>query len=373
MYTIFLCLGPIVGGIVGGYTGFELGWAYNFWIATALSGACFVGVFAFIPETLYDRVPPPGEPQVTEGSPKEAQATHAEKPATPPITDYRPYTFARSLGFRATTGSLLHHFIQPWRTLALPGTWVVMLHYAGLVGGIVTISTVGAQIVQQPPYLWGANAGLINIGGIIGAILGYLYTHVLSDRNLTRRARHDVMGLAEAEDRLPTMFLPLAIATCGFFVFGFCAEYPGTNRWVGLEVGYGMLAFGLMQVPSIGFNYVSSPPFPRVDLYAACTDDATPAHRLVRTPRGRLLRHGHHPPRHHLLRLDLFRVSLGGGPRSGGAVWHLWHAHGHLLAADRPAVAVWEANEDRAGWIQGLGGIGGDLGCPRTLWLNWQL
>lgn len=259
MYTIFLCLGPIVGGVAGGYTGFELGWAYNFWIATALSGACFLGVLIFVPETLYDRAHVHESARITEDSPKEGQATHTEKLATPPSVDYRPYTFTRSLGFRAPTGSLLRHFIQPWRTLALPGTWVVMLHYAGLVGGIVTISTVGAQLVQQPPYLWGANAGLINIGGIIGAVMGYMYTHVLSDRNLTRRARHDAHGLAEAEDRLPTMFLPLAVATCGFFVFGFCAEYPGGNRWVGLEVGYGMLAFGLMQVPSIGFNYVGLP------------------------------------------------------------------------------------------------------------------
>lgn len=133
-----------------------------------------------------------------------------------------------------------------------------MLHYSGLVGGIVTISTVGPQIVAMPPYLWKENVGLINMGGLIGAVLGYLYTHLLSDRLMNWRAKTARRGTAEAEDRLPTLFLPLAIATCGFFVFGFCAQYPGQQRWVGLQVGYGMVSFGLMQVPSVGFNYVST-------------------------------------------------------------------------------------------------------------------
>lgn len=256
MYTIFIVLGPIVGGIAGGYTGFEAGWAYNFWVGTALSAGCFVGVLLLVPETLYDRAPerPPTTPPIPS---KEDEPAHIDAP--PAAMNYRPYTFARSLGFRSPSGSLLPKLIQPWRTLALPGTWVVMLHYAGLVGGIVTISTVGAQLVQQPPYLWGANAGLINIGGLVGALLGYAYTHAMADGQLKRRARSDALGLSEPEDRLPTMFMPLVVATCGFFVFGFCAQYPGGSRWAGLEVGYGMLSFGLMQVPSIGFNYVRAP------------------------------------------------------------------------------------------------------------------
>lgn len=141
-----------------------------------------------------------------------------------------------------------------------------MLHYAGLVGGIVTVSLVGAQLVASPPYLWGPNAGLINVGALVGAVLGYVYTHVVADGRLKREAKRRKSGegegkggVAEAEDRLPTLFPPLAVATAGFFVFGFCARYPGGKRWVGLEVGFGMLSFGLMQVPSVGFNYVLCP------------------------------------------------------------------------------------------------------------------
>lgn len=260
IYTVFLCAGSLVGGLAGGYIGFHLGWAYIFWIGTALSGACFVGMLFLVPETMYLRM---DAPQKTSQDPSrgvkeaeaEAQSTHVED--TLPDS-HRPYNFTRSLGCSRPRGSLLNQFIQPWVTLALPGTWVVMVHYAGLVGGIVTISVVGAQLMAMPPYNWGANAGLINVGALIGIVLGVAYTYLVSDSRLKRRAKKEGRGVAEPEARLPTMFPALVIATAGFFVFGFCAKHPGPGRWVGLQVGYGMIAFGLMQLPSVGFNYVSS-------------------------------------------------------------------------------------------------------------------
>ncbi|ETS85883.1 hypothetical protein PFICI_03908 [Pestalotiopsis fici W106-1] len=256
LYTVCLVAGPIIGGIAGGYIAYTIGWAYVFWVGTALSAATFVGTVLLVPETLYfrDEVVDGMRQGETAGLSKET-AAHLEQTPTR-STNYRPYTFARSLGFIKPPGGWLHHFIQPWRTLALPGTWVVMLHYGGLVGGIVTISTIGPQLVAAPPYLWAGNAGLINIGALIGCILGAIYTYLLSDSRLKSQARHESHGYAEPESRLPTMFPALVIATGGFWVFGFCAQNPSTTGWVGLQVGYGMISFGLMQVPSIGFNYL---------------------------------------------------------------------------------------------------------------------
>jgi MFS family permease len=258
---MLLCVGPIVGGTAGGYLAFLHGWHSIFWVSVALSALCFVGVVTFVPETLFNRAQTAEEDVSGHNSPqkKETGPTETELERVPPAT-YKPYSFFGSLGFRAMSKARtpLQYFVRPWRTLALPGTWLVMLHYSGLVGGIVTISTVGPQILAMPPYLWRENVGLINMGGLIGAMLGYLYTHLLSDTLMNRRARKaDFRGTAEAEDRLPTLFVPLAIATCGFFVFGFCVQYPAPDRWVGLQCGFGMVAFGLMQVPSVGFNYVS--------------------------------------------------------------------------------------------------------------------
>jgi len=141
-----------------------------------------------------------------------------------------------------------------------PGVWVVTLQYASLVAGVVTISTIGSQLLSAPPYLWGQNAGLINVGGIIGTAIGGVWTYIASDRVLEKEAanKRNSSGYAEPESRLKIQIPALTIGTFGLWIFGACAANPGPKRWVGLEFGYGMLSLALMQAPSVGFNYVSS-------------------------------------------------------------------------------------------------------------------
>jgi MFS family permease len=256
IYTVFLAGGPIVGGIAGGYIGFRVGWRYIFWVGMGLAGLCFLGVLFLVPETLFERpfVSAAATDAAEDDKPEEVRVESRQTTAQ----TYRPFTFTRSIGFTSPRGNRMQKFLQPWYTALLPGTWMVMLHYAGLVGGIVAVSTIGPSIVGAPPYLWGENVGLINVGGLIGSILGALYTYAVADSMLKRSARRERDGSAEPENRLPTMFPALAIATSGFFVFGFCAQYPSKNAWVGLQTGYAMIAFGLMQVPSVGFSYVST-------------------------------------------------------------------------------------------------------------------
>ncbi|KAK2057394.1 major facilitator superfamily transporter [Colletotrichum caudatum] len=255
IYTVFLSTGSLVGGISGGYIGFSKGWADIFWVGVAISAFCFVGTLLFVPETLYDRVVSPVETSLGSTGAEKVIESHVEDSGSQ-TPNYRPYTYGRSLGFTHYRGNVASNFAAPWKTLSLPGTWVVMFHYAGLVGGISTISVVGPQLVAVPPYLWGNNVGLINIGGLVGTFLGATYTYLLSDTLLKKKVKTSGSGFAEAESRLPLMFPSLVIATGGFFVFGFSGQYPSKNGWVGLCAGYGMVAFGLMQLPSIGFNYV---------------------------------------------------------------------------------------------------------------------
>jgi len=169
---------------------------------------------------------------------------------------FRPFTFGRSLKAGVNRGGLAHQFLAPILTIRLPGVWLIMLWYAGLVAGIVTMSTVGPTIVASPPYLWGKAAGLINVGGIIGSFLGVFYTYLTGDSIMTRKAKHESHGFSEPESRLPIALPALLISTCGFLVFGFCAQNLTPKAWVGLEVGLGMLCFGLMAAPSIGFTYI---------------------------------------------------------------------------------------------------------------------
>jgi len=116
---------------------------------------------------------------------------------------------------------------------------------------------------------------LINIGGLIGTFLGGLYTFLVADRILKHEAKKECHGYGEPESRLKTQFPALTLGTFGLWVFGACAANPGPRRWVGMQFGYGMLAFALMQAPSVGFNYI-------IDAYNPVSSDCFVMVVLVR-------------------------------------------------------------------------------------------
>ncbi|KAI5239665.1 MFS general substrate transporter [Aureobasidium subglaciale] len=258
IYTIFLASGSLVGGLIGGYITHDMGWRWTMYISAILSGIVFVLSFFFVPETLFDReaamavVRPDG---YDNDSPVGEKAEMA-RVETVSSAVFPEYTFARSLKIGMYRPGFWKRCITPYTTLLFPGTWMVMLHYAGLVGLIVTLSTVAPQLLAAPPYLWGGSVGLINVGGLIGTALGAVYTYFTADYIVKRQAKRERHGFSEPETRLPLMFPALAIATAGSICFGFSAKAATPLAWIGLEFGNGMVAFGLMQVPSIGFNYI---------------------------------------------------------------------------------------------------------------------
>ncbi|KAJ5655252.1 hypothetical protein N7507_007202 [Penicillium longicatenatum] len=260
IYTIFLCLGSLFGGLCGGYIAAQAGIPWLNWINAILAGALFTACLFFQPETVYARTlnMPNSAPDASE-VPKSEEAAEIDNTHTRYCEDVHPPAPASSGNFKPLLalytyqGSFSRSLISPWLTLRFPGVWLVMLWYAGLVGGVVTISTVAPTLVAQPPYLWGNNAGLINLGGVVGTFLGALMTFFLADWSL--QASID-SGSSEAEARLPVAVPGLILATTGLWTFGFCAEHPRDLMWIGLQFGLGMLSFGLMQVPSIGFNYI---------------------------------------------------------------------------------------------------------------------
>ncbi|KAL1957497.1 hypothetical protein VTO42DRAFT_5960 [Malbranchea cinnamomea] len=258
VYTIFLALGSLVGGISGGYIVESRNYEWLHWTNVILSAITFSLCFFFQRETLFDRQSAPGYP--SNESLSEIQASKADNDATiervGPDPSYQANSFLASLRVGTYRPGLLHRLVRLWLVLRLPGVWLVMLWYAGLVGGIVTMSSVGPSMVAGPPYLWKQHAGLINIGGVIGATLGMIYCYVVADLSLRHQARKERHGFAEPEARLKTALPGLFLATTGLWVFGFCGNEPGGTKWLGLEFGLGMLAFGLMQAPSIGFNYI---------------------------------------------------------------------------------------------------------------------
>ena len=137
-----------------------------------LSAITFVLCLVLQAETLYDR--PQTTLSISDNGEKftgDAKEAVAEAGSTTP-SSYPPYTYMRSLRLITYRPGIAQKFIAPYKVLRLPGVWLVAAWYAGLVGLIVTLSTVSPEIVAAPPYLWGKHVGLINVGGVIGAVLG---------------------------------------------------------------------------------------------------------------------------------------------------------------------------------------------------------
>ncbi|KAL5333483.1 major facilitator superfamily domain-containing protein [Aspergillus crustosus] len=245
LYTVLLALGPLVGGLVAGYIADNLGIPWINWINAIVSGVLLVTCFFLQPETLFTQnffqEAEDANGHVCMDAYLDISSFHSQSHSTPQRFSYFKYLHINlhpCSDFKFTT-----YLSRPFLSLRLPGVWLVMLWYAGLVSGL-------------PPYLWGPNVGCINIGGIIGVLLGFSITSLFSDRIITWQGVKCRVAYLVAEVRLPLAIPGLVLATTGLWVFGFCAENPGQMVWVGMEVGLGMLCLGLMLVPAIGFTDV---------------------------------------------------------------------------------------------------------------------
>lgn len=265
-YTMCLAAGPFIAGVSGGYIAASLGYRWLFWISAILVGFTLVLELLIVPETLFDRESQllrEGRSDVDDGIAAPTSETKASSQTKEDIAESeRPppqpkWTYIQSLKCGMYRGNIARHFLAPWLSLAFPGTWVVMLLYGGLVAAIVSTATMGPIFLSQPPYLWGADVGLINLGGVLGVIVGGALTFFTADWLVTKGAKRDSHGLSEPESRLPALFPGIFLAVTGLWTFGFCAANPSPNAWAGLAVGSGMISAATTTVPSIGFNYVS--------------------------------------------------------------------------------------------------------------------
>lgn len=154
-----------------------MGLAWLNYVNVILSAITFVLMLLFQAETLYDRK----QTTVVMNDDMEKPGTETKESvvvadsAAP--SSYPPYSYARSLRLITYRPGIVQKFLAPYKAMRLPGVWLVAGWYAGLVGLIVTISTIAPQLVAAPPYLWGKNVGLVNMGGVVGSFLGCVSPH----------------------------------------------------------------------------------------------------------------------------------------------------------------------------------------------------
>ncbi|KAF3384693.1 Protein HOL1 [Penicillium rolfsii] len=262
LYAAALGAGPLVGGITGGYIASGAGVAAVRWISTGLSAGVFCAALLLVPETLFDRTRYLEEErnlarsETQSSRDKETRAEHIDQCV--PVLERRPMslTLWQALRFGTYREGFMRELIKPIYTVRLPGVWVATLQAAILVAGVITMSTVGPQILASPPYNWGANVGLFNLGGVVAMILALIANYLILDYLVKRQANRQFDGFVESESRLPLCAPGLILAIAGLVGFGECAAHTGGSAWAGLVVGNGMLTFGLVMVPGIVYTYI---------------------------------------------------------------------------------------------------------------------
>ncbi|KAL1846331.1 hypothetical protein VTK73DRAFT_308 [Phialemonium thermophilum] len=233
------------------YINAALGWRWYYWIFAVLVGfgqlLAFFGAF----ETRFSRpatsldgtVVVTDEFGVTRILPDdEAQAYLAERARD--AADAPGQASSSGSVARTTYGQKLRPWSQPharplrtvllsWARMAQcltsPAILYVVLIAAITLGCVVDLSLTYDAVLQAKG--WAAKEiGLINLGAVVGAVLGAAYSTLLGDRFVIWMARRN-RGVHKPEHRLVVLVVPALVGFAMLLVYGFTASDARASWW----------------------------------------------------------------------------------------------------------------------------------------------
>jgi len=255
VYTVFLAAGSGIGPLVGGYIGSDTGtWRWFFWVISILTGVNFLTIILMLPETT--PLNPEGEEfyhqdgfdpdekavseMVTSSSGDIPRSTESKKSL---FQIWISRSFYLSLEDIQPEKNFFVIFFEPLKLVIIPPILIVMLILGTTIAWIVITGTTVAVAYSMPPILWSPNKiGLLNIGTMIGYVLGIPLGGNLVDYVLQRAARKSD-GIVEPEVRLPPIIAAGIICPLGGIIIGYALQ--NRSSWVVLSVGWAMLGFGI--------------------------------------------------------------------------------------------------------------------------------
>lgn len=151
----------------------------------------------------------------------------------------------------------LSMMLQSWLRMLQSATSPAIL-YAVLISSItlgcgVAISLTYDAVLQS--YGWpAASIGLVNIGGVLGAVLGAAYCTFVGEPLVLYMARRN-RGVHLPEHRLPVLVIPAALGFASLLLYGFTAG--GGSTWWGPYVGWTINQFSFTCVLIISTTFAS--------------------------------------------------------------------------------------------------------------------
>jgi MFS family permease len=255
VYTGFLAAGSGVGPLIGGYIGTDTGtWRWFFWVLSILTGVNFLTIILMLPETTA-LIPEADDLSRQDGLDIEEKATsemvisNSDDIARNTESQNSLFQIWKSRSFYIRLEDIKPKknwfviFFEPLRLVLAPPILIAMLILSVTIAWIIITGTTVAVSYSIPPILWTSNKiGLLNIGTMLGYVLGIPFGGYLVDYALIRAYRKSD-GIVAPEVRLPPLIPAAIISPLGGIIIGYALQNRAS--WVVLSVGWAMLGFGI--------------------------------------------------------------------------------------------------------------------------------
>jgi multidrug resistance protein len=178
MFNLGPMLAPCIGPAIGGALSQHLGWRSIFWFLAGFSGACFVLLLLFLPETL--------RALVGNGEIKPKMAIY--RPVLPVIGEVEmetPDSEPKATQLQTVKGTM-----NPFQLLTYPDI-VLTLTYTGIVYAVnyTITATISSSFAKVYPYLSETSLGLCYLTTGAGMILGSTFIGKFLDFDYARIKR----------------------------------------------------------------------------------------------------------------------------------------------------------------------------------------
>eukprot|EP01117_Protostelium_nocturnum_P015102 TRINITY_DN5818_c0_g1_i1.p1 TRINITY_DN5818_c0_g1~~TRINITY_DN5818_c0_g1_i1.p1 ORF type:complete len:573 (-),score=181.21 TRINITY_DN5818_c0_g1_i1:43-1761(-) len=218
-------MGPVLGPLVGGFTGQTIGWRWIEGLMAIFTGVVFFVIFFFLPET-YAPV---------------LLRKRAEKLSKETGKDY--LTIFQAKGVVKTSTLFKTSLSRPWGLLFKEPIVLLMSIYMAIVYGTLYLLFAAFPIVYQQNRGWSPGIGGLAFSGVaVGMVFAVTYNIMENKRYI--RAADSNGGRAPPEERLPPAILGGVLLPIGLFWFAW-TNYPSIH-WIasiaaGIPFGMGMV------------------------------------------------------------------------------------------------------------------------------------
>lgn len=149
---------------------------------------------------------------------------------------------------------ILKTWLQMLESLSSPGILYAVLMSSITLGVCIGVSLT-YNVVLVKNYHWPAKSvGLINIGGMIGAIVGMAYAGWPADRFAIWMARRNG-GIHKPEHRLLVLIIPGILGFSALLLYGFTAN--GEQTWWGPYMGWTILQTAFVSVLIVSTTFAA--------------------------------------------------------------------------------------------------------------------